>query len=246
MGSRAAILLLLLATSLAMPSARAATYCPVSADLLDPVTLPNSAKAVSRGHLAALVVGSASVTGPGGSGPAASYPRQLESMLRAGLPGVRVEVSVRGSRGSTAEVQAALITEALSQSRYQLVIWQVGTVEAVRGLDVADMVEVLQDGAALLRRSGTDLLLMDQQFSRFMRSNADVEPYREALRRVAAATGAGLFRRWDIMQAWAESDMVDAERAPRSQQVAEVDRLNECLAAALATFLLPEFQGRRR
>ena len=154
---------------------------------------------------------------------------------------MRVEVSVRGSRGLDAEAQVALVVEALGEAPRQLVIWQAGTVEAVRGLDLAEMVAVLLDGAALVRRSGADLLLMDQQFSRFMRGNADVEPYREALRRSAAAAGAGLFRRWEIMQSWAESDVVDAERAPRERQMAEVDRLNECLAGALATLVLREF-----
>ena len=244
MRSRPALAPMLLAALLAGPAARAAAPCPVPAEMLDAAPLPATARAVARGRLDVLVVGSASVNGPGGSGPEASYPRQLEGVLRARLPGVRIELSVRGGRGLTAEAQAALVAAALREAPRQLVIWQAGTVEAVRGLDIAEMTSVLGDGAALVRRAGADLVIMDQQFSRFMRGNADVEPYREALRRVAAATGAGFFRRWDIMQAWAEADVVDAERAPREQQVAEVDRLNECLASALATLLLREIPRR--
>jgi acyl-CoA thioesterase I len=39
------------------------------------------------------------------------------------------------------------------------------------------------------------------------------------------------------MHAWAEADKVDLERAPRSSRVAAADRLNDCLAQAIAVLL---------
>jgi acyl-CoA thioesterase I len=65
-----------------------------------------------------------------------------------------------------------------------------------------------------------------------------VEPYREAMKLVAAAHNAPVVRRYDLMYAWAEADKVDLERAPRSGRVAAADRLNDCLAQAIAALLI--------
>ena len=57
-----------------------------------------------------------------------------------------------------------------------------------------DMSEAVQEAANRLRASRgelTDLILMDMQFSRFFRANADVEAYRDQLR-IAAAAGLEL------------------------------------------------------
>ena len=90
---------------------------------------------------------------------------------------------------------------------------------------------------------------MDPQFSRFLRANANVEPYREAMRLAAAANNAPLLRRYELMHAWAEADKVDLERAPRSAKVATADRLNDCLAQAMAALLargIEEGKGQSR
>ena len=55
--------------------------------------------------------------------------------------------------------------------------------------------------------------MMDQQFSRFLRANANVDAYRDALRLAAAAHGVPVLRRWDLMRHWADNDQVDLERA---------------------------------
>ena len=62
----------------------------------------------------------------------------------------------------------------------------------------------------------------------------------------AGANGASLFRRYDIMQGWAESGAVDVERAPRERRGAALDRLNECLARAMAGFLRDGVRDARR
>lgn len=228
----AALLLLLLA---ALP-ARAAP-CGAGDELIEPIPLPAVAAALSRGVLPVLVVGSASVRGPGGSGPSSAYPTRLEALLRRVHPQAEVRVETRGGRGLTAADHAALIAEALPEARPALVLWQAATVEAVRGTDVQEMTEALRAGAERIRATGADLVWMDPQWSRFLRANADVESYRDALRAAAAGTGAGLISRYDLMRAWAEAETVDVERAPRERRMAEVDKLNDCLARSVAQFV---------
>ena len=101
-------------------------------------------------------------------------------------------------------------------------------------------------GLDRLRTRGIDAVVMDLQFSRFLRANADVTAYREALEMAAAAGAAPLFDRYELMKAWADADRVDVERAPRERRTQAVDRLNDCLGRALAIFLLDGMREARR
>lgn len=218
--------------------ARAETgACGTPPDLLDAPALSTVAGALTAGRLRIFATGSASVLGPGVSNERAAWPARLEALLRAHRPGLDVRMEVRGGRGLTARDQWRLIAEALRQGPIDLVIWQAGATEAVRGMAAEEMGAILGDGLAQLRARGVDVVVMGLQYSRFLRANADVEPVRETLRLQAAAHGAGFFRRYDIMHAWTEAGTVDPERAPRDRRTEAVDRLNDCLAQALDVFL---------
>ena len=241
---RRALTVLALACGLARSSgvARAeSTTCDAPADAIDAARLPGTAAAIARDTLRVLVVGSASTQSGGTSGPAATWPERFRRVLSVRLPGVFVDVQVHGARGSTAIDHARMIAEHGPALRPHLIIWQLGTVEAARGLSADDMGEVVQDTAARVRAARgerTDIVLMDPQFSRFLRANADVEAYRDRLRLVAMASGGQVFSRWTIMRHWAETERIDLERAPRAQRVAVADALNDCLGRALAAFVL--------
>ncbi|MFZ4409249.1 MAG: SGNH/GDSL hydrolase family protein [Paracraurococcus sp.] len=230
---------MLLLGALLAPAARAqAPGCATPPELLEAgAPLPATVRAVAAGKLRILVVGGVSVMGAGTSGPAAAWPARLQALLTARRPGIAFEVVVRGARGiSTAEAGALLATE-MAKAPAQLVLWATGTVSAVRGLEVDEMVEALNEGLDALKAAGADAVLIDPQFSRFLRANANVEPYLDALRLVAATHQVPLLRRWDLMRHWVETEQVDVERAPKPEQVAATDRLNECLAQAMAALL---------
>lgn len=212
--------------------------CAAPAELTEAgAALPATARALRTRQLRVVVVGSASVLGAGTSGPAAGWPGRLQLLLAARYPDLMLEVTVRGGRGLTATDTAAMIADELARAPAQLVFWQTATVEAVRGIEVDAMVETLNEGLERIQAAGADAVLVEPQFSRFLRANANIEPYRDALRLVAAAHGVALFRRYDLMQFWAENDHIDLERAPREARIATADRLNECLAEAIGGLL---------
>jgi hypothetical protein len=238
---RAVVMLPILALAAATAGAWAAdeVACGAPAELLEPgAPLPATARAVSAGGLRVVVVGSASVLGPGTSGPAAAWPARLEALLSSRYPGLKVETALRGAPGLTAADSIAMVREELRRAPAQLVLWQTGAVEAARNLDLDELAATLDAGLARIHAAGADAVLIDPQFSRFLRANANVEPYREAMRLAAAAYNAPLVRRYDLMHAWAEAEKVDLERAPRSAKVAVADRLNDCLAQAIAALLV--------
>jgi hypothetical protein len=229
---------LLLALGLLWPlAARANLPCPLPADFAEAARpLPAVAQALERGPLRILVLGSASVTGPAASGPDASWPAQLQTLLALRYPNATLEMAVRGGRGVTVHDHLALLRSA-DELRPALVIWQAGTVEATRGMDPDEMTDALRSGLDRIRQHGADALVIEPQFSRFLRANSNIEPYREKLRLAAAGVGAPLFRRWDLMQHWVEQGGPDLERTPRAQRAATADRLNECVAAALTELI---------
>lgn len=222
--------------------------CGAPPEALEAAPLAGTFAAIARGEVRILVVGSA-VTG-GATTEAAAWPARLQSVLAARLAPVTVTVATQGARGTTAADHARSIAAEVPRLRPHLIVWQLGTVEAARGLPVEEMADAVLDVATRLRTTRgelTDLVLMDMQFSRFLRANAHVEVYRDRLRMAAAAAGgAQLFSRWAIMKYWAETDRLDLERAPREQRAAMTDEMNDCLGRALAAFVLEGAQRNRR
>jgi acyl-CoA thioesterase I len=245
----ARLLGLLLLAALVAPAARAQTRaCIAPPELLEAgAPLPATVRAVAAKSLRILVIGGVSVPGAGTSGPEAAWPARLQALLTARRPGVAFEVVVRGRRGINTAEAGALLAEEMANAPAQLVLWATGTVSAVRGLEVDEMVEALNTGLETLKAAGADAVLIDPQFSRFLRANANIDPYLDALRLVAAAHQVPLLRRWDLMRYWAETDRVDVERTPKADRVAATDRLNDCLAQAVAALLrngVAEARGR--
>jgi hypothetical protein len=198
------------------------------------------------GPVAVLAIGSATTVGsvssatglPTSVAPGGTFPWYMIRTLEAALPGVKFTLTVRGGRGMTAEQMLPLLDAALKEHHYSLVLWQTGTVEAVRGLRPDGMLDVLHTGAEHVRDASGDLVLIDPQFSRFLRANTDLDPYEGVLQQVATMPGVALFHRFDIMRNWANDGRIDLEHAQKADRDKALDELNECLGKALARFVL--------
>jgi hypothetical protein len=186
----------------------------------------------------ATTVGSVTATGQQSASPGGSFPWHLVRALHAAVPSVEFRLTVRGGRGMTAEDMLPLIEAELKHRRYPLVLWQTGTVEAVRGLQPAGMLDVLHTGAEKVREAGGDLVLIDPQFSRFLRANTDLDPYENVMQQVATMPGVGLFHRFDLMRTWANDGRIDLERTAKADRDRALEELNVCLGRALAHFVL--------
>ena len=166
-----------------------------------------------------------------------AFPRQMAKNLRALVPGAEVEVTVRGGRGLPATDMLALMRTELAAKPYQLVIWQTGTVEAVRNLPPSEFAQTLSDGLAVAEAANANMVLVDPQFSRFLQTNSNLEPYTQVLQQVASLPGVALFRRFDLMRSWANDGHIDMERASRNDRQKVVDGLHACLGVHLARLI---------
>jgi hypothetical protein len=209
--------------------------CEIPADLAAPSEpMPAVAAALAAGRpVEILALGSGSTVGETGtsSGPALAVKTPAASSSDFHL-------TVMGGRNVTAEAMLQTLRKSFSEHRYDLVLWQTGTVEAVRGLRPDTLYNVLEDGMAAAAEAKADLVLVDPQFSRFLRANTDIGPYEAVLEQVAGQSGVSLFHRFDLTQLWVTNGEVDLERVSPEKRDATVALLNNCLGQALARYVL--------
>jgi acyl-CoA thioesterase I len=194
------------------------------------------------GVLDVLVVGSASTFGHSMLAPkvpgVVTFPWRMAAALEAAVPDLKVKLTIRGGPGTTAGEMADVIRNQLAAQPYQLVLWQTGSVEAVKNLPPGDFTQALVNGADAAAEHGADMMLVDPQFSRFLQAHANVEPYEQALEQVAAMPGVVLLRRFELMRFWADGGQLDLERVPESERGPTLDLLHTCLGAYLARMAL--------
>jgi hypothetical protein len=218
-----------------LSAAQAAERCAVPSDLLDAgAAFPHVAGALrTRRAIDVLAIGSATMLGPRG-GTEGSFPYRMTALLRTAFPGVTVRLTVQSGRGLTAVNMLASLRTELAAHSYDLVLWQTATVEAVRNLPPDELFETLSDGAGRVRAANADLVLIDPQYSRFLRNNANLDPYLQVMQQAASLPDVVLFRRFDLMKYWVDNGQIDLERAGRGQRQNVADTLHDCLGLALA------------
>ncbi len=225
-----------------------APACDMPSDLTVPsAPLARVAAAVAKGGVDILALGSGSTVGDSGAsaGPALAYqahersfPYRMLEALRAMRPAVRFDLTVAGGRSMTADAMLPILRQQLAAHHYDLVLWQTGTVEAVQGLRPDALHSVLEDGAAAVDEAHADLVLIDPQFSRFLRANADLSPYETVLAQMSSMPAVTLFHRFDLTQGWVNAGQVDLERVSREMRDQTIAALNDCLGQALARYVL--------
>ena len=168
--------------------------------------------------------------------PDAAYPGRLQQMLREKLPTLAISVTVDLQPKKTAEEVAVSLPKSLEGKKPDLVVWQTGTVDAMRGIDTDDFRSAVDDGVKALQAAGTDVILMNLQYSPRMETMISPAPYVDNMRLVAQEYDVPVFDRFAIMRHWHEDGDFDLFNPSPSIDLAK--RVHECLARALATFVI--------
>ena len=210
--------------------------CEVPAYLLTSESaLPKVADAVKSGHpLDILVVGSRSSTINTSDGTA--YPGRLQAMLREKLPSVAVNLSVELQVKKTADEAAGGFAKLVEAKKPTLVIWQTGTVDAMRSIDPDDFRSAVDEGVAALQNAGTDVVLMNLQYSPRTETMISATPYLDNMRVVAQQHEVPLFDRFAIMRHW--NDQGDFDLFSASHGIELAKRVHDCLGRALSKFVI--------
>jgi hypothetical protein len=233
--------LTLLAACLAAASARAEEAaepqpCDVPAYLLSSESsLPKVTEAVKGGQpLNVLVIGSRSSTIP--SNEASAYPAKLQDALKERLPSATVNLSVELQAKSTAEETGGTLVKLVEAHKPTLVIWQTGTVDAMRSVDPDDFRGAVDDGVVALRNAGVDVVLVNMQYSPRTETMISAPPYLDNMRVVAQQHDVPLFDRFAIMRQWNDAGYFDLFSTSHGVDLAK--SVHACLGRALSKFVI--------
>jgi len=198
-------------------------------------TLPKVAEAIKTSHsLDILVIGSRSSTIP--SSETDGYPYRLQALLKEQLPSVAVTVLQEIQPKMSAEEFVPSFAQLVETRKPTLVIWQTGTVDAIRSIDPDDFRSAVDEGVATLQGAGTDVILMNLQYSPRTETMTSTPPYLDNMRVVAQQHEVPLFDRFAIMRQWNDAGDFDLFSAAHGLDLAK--RVHDCLGRALSKFLI--------
>ncbi|WP_246733402.1 GDSL-type esterase/lipase family protein [Methylobacterium sp. BTF04] len=143
-----------------------------------------------------LAVGSSSA----GLGASATYPVKLETALERSLPEVDVVVESRGMQGEIASGAAERLRNMVAEVEPDLVIWQVGTHDALARVDLDAFGSALDDTVKWIKSHAIDVVLVNPLYTA---SLADDEYYTSIVRKVqevATREGVPLVQRYEAMR----------------------------------------------
>jgi hypothetical protein len=224
------------------PAAPAAPNAPPACEVPDylltgDIALPKVAEAIKAGGpLKILVVGSRSSTITAGATEAAAYPGQMLAALKEKLPAIEINLSVDIQAKKTAEEVVAGLSKLVESKKPTLVIWQTGTVDAMRSVDPDDFRTAVDEGVVALRDAGADTVLVNPQYSPRTESMISPAAYLDNMRVVAQEHEVPLFDRFALMQKWSEAGDFDLFTPVHGVGLAK--QVHSCLGRALSEFII--------
>ena len=200
--------------------------------------LTKTVKALADGRKVVIAaLGGASTLGVAASAADLAWPARLAAALPDRFPSARIQMVNLAVARQTAKGAADRLERDVLPLKPTLVIWETGTMEAVRGTDVDEFRETLQAGIDKLRADGAEVVLMNMQFSRDTDAMIRFEPYLIALRELADANDVPLFRRYGIMRHWAETGLLNLRARDDEKRRQLAAKLYDCIGRAIADFI---------
>jgi lysophospholipase L1-like esterase len=187
-------------------------------------------------RLTIAVVGTGSSILAGPDGPRSAYPARLEEALKRRLPSVAVKVVTLVRTRMSAEDLARGMAKLLVDEKPDLVIWQTGTLDAIRRIEPDDFRAALEEGVETLHKGGADVILMNMQYSPRTDIMIALGPYADNMRVVAQQHEIPLFDRLAIMRHWSDTGAFDLYAAGKDNVLAQ--RVHDCIGRGIASMII--------
>jgi hypothetical protein len=199
--------------------------------------LKHVAEAVAKDRrLTIAVVGTGSSILAGPDGPRSAYPARLEAALAKRLPSITTKVVTLVRTRMTAADLARGMAKLLVDEKPDLVIWQVGTIDAMRRIDPDEFQAALDEGVETLQNGGADVILMNMQYSPRTELMVALGPYADTMRFVAQHHEIPLFDRLAIMRHWSDTGEFDLYAAGKDNVLAH--QVHDCIGRGLASMII--------
>jgi acyl-CoA thioesterase I len=197
----------------------------------------SAARIEKHEHLTIVTMGSSSTQGVGASTPAMSYPSRLEQELKERFPDVEIQVLNRGIGGQDVSEEILRLGKDVIAAHPDLVVWQVGTNAVLRRDDLGADQRLISRGVLLLKEEGIDVILMDLQYAPRVLARPAWAEMEGIIQSIAQHTGAGWFRRFEIMQEWDQHQQLAPVPMIGADGLHMTDASYGCLASQLAESL---------
>jgi acyl-CoA thioesterase I len=201
-------------------------------------TLPHLSARLQAGNPVKIVaIGGASTTGAAAGSPELAYPHRLQENLDRWYPGIPISVVNKGVPRQTAQQMLDRFASDVFAEDPVLVIWETGTTDAVRGVEVDDFAGTLQSGIDELKTRSIDTMLVDMQFSRGTVTVIDFERYLDTIHQVAEDNGIYVFPRFEMMRYWSEQNVFNFDGVAKDQRADLAASVYDCIGRRLAEII---------
>ena len=140
------------------------------------------------------------IGGSAAPGASASYPAKLEAALEHALPKVDVVIDHRGLPGEVASGAGERLRTMVVEAEPDLVVWQVGTHDAIARVDAEAFESALSEAVAWIRSHRIDVVLVDPIYTASMAADVDYNRIVDAVGTVATQQQVPLVRRYEALR----------------------------------------------
>jgi hypothetical protein len=210
--------------------------CDVPGELMEvDGKLPHVAESLkSRRPVKIVAIGGASTAGLAAGSADLAYPRRMLQALAQWYPAVSITLLNKSIPHQTAAQMLERFPQDVFADDPVLVIWETGTTDAVRGVDVDAFAATLQSGIDAAAARGIDLILVDMQFSHKTEAIIDLESYLDAMHQVGDVKGVYVFPRFAMMRYWSDQEIFDLDGVPAGARTVLAKNVYRCLGQKLA------------
>ena len=192
------------------------------------------------GPLNILAIGSSSTEGVGATSPTSTYPARLQDELGHD-DGIVADVRNAGVGGELAAKTLPRLLAALKRKWARLVIWQVGTNDALVGVDEGLFRATVESGVYAARAAGVALMLTDPQYVRKVSDDSRYKRFVAIIHDIGARFHVPVISRYSMMQRWGAKTRTSL----LSDDGLHMNDLGyRCVAHALAEAIEDAVQGR--
>ena len=200
-------------------------------------SLPHVAGKLAAGQPVTIVAfGSSSTQGWGSSSPEFTYPNRLAAQLHRQYPGAEITVLNRGVGGEDAPEMMKRLQTAVIDAKPDLVIWQVGTNDALGHVELDKFKSCLKKTLAWLQEQHIDVILINPQYGDVLIKDAYYGEVVAAIADIARDSRVLLVDRFDAMR------KLQRERGDQFYLSADNLHMNDegyrCLAEQLAATII--------
>jgi lysophospholipase L1-like esterase len=199
-----------------------------STEIVSESPLPHVAAALQKSRtIRILAIGSSAGRSKGG------YTNRIERILKQVLKGANVVIINRGVSGELAASAAQRLKNEVALTRPHLVIWQVGTNDAMTFVPLEELAETVTSTIRWLKEHNVDVVLAGLQYVARVAQDDHYYRVRELMREIAAKENVMIIRRYEAMQFIAATQ--DAGGAHSLEEFERTETGYQCLAQYLAS-----------